>query len=303
MRLSLLNIPMAGVVLGEGGRGLTGRGVTVLTARRRAQLLGPSLNRRRGASVPAAARYNGSLLSPHSRGSPLTLRVRPVFSFGRSRPTGPQLFPEVTGTTLDGVPLTFPADFHAEWNLLVLTFRDELDPLSDKWVRMAERIAEGASGRLAAYELPVVARQFRPFRAIVDANLGALAEDDRERARTVPLYVARDRFRKELGLKDPDTVHVLLVARDGRIAWRGEGVLTPGKVAELEEIVGQTLSALAADSSPPQQEAGRAEGQGTSDVGAAPNFDARAQGPPSPIVRLPDAEPFGSEEPPPPAPH
>ena len=167
-----------------------------------------------------------------------------------------EFFPEVTGTALDGTEHTLPADFRAPWNLLVVTFRDDLDRLADKWVLVAEQIASNADGRLAAYELPLVGRGFRPFRSLVNASISSRVEADAaEKARTIPLYVGKG-FAKKLGLRDEDTVHVLLVSQRGHIAWRGEGVLTPDKVAELEEAVGESLSDRAPDEGPPRQTPG-----------------------------------------------
>jgi hypothetical protein len=163
-----------------------------------------------------------------------------------------EYFPEINGTALDGAAFALPADLGAPWNLLVVTFRDDLDRLADKWVLVAERMAAGSGGRLAAYELPVVGRGFKPFKSLVNASIGARAEADAaEKARTIPLYVDRKAFRKKLGLKDEDTVHVLLVSHRGRIAWRGEGLLTPQKVAALEAAVGESLSDRAPDEGPP----------------------------------------------------
>ena len=163
-----------------------------------------------------------------------------------------EYFPAVTGTSLDGTEYALPDDFRADWNLVVVTFRDDLDRLADKWVLVAEQIAAGSDGRLAAYEFPVVGRGFRPFKKLVNVSIGAKAEADAgEKERTVPLYVDKRGFRKALGLKDDDTVHVLLVSRRGRIAWRGEGVLTPEKVAGLERAVGESLSDRPPDQGPP----------------------------------------------------
>lgn len=163
-----------------------------------------------------------------------------------------EYFPAITGTALDGAEFVLPADFHAPWNLLVITFRDELDRLADKWVLAAEQMAAGSEGRLAAYELPVVGRGFKPFKSLVNARIGAKADAGAaEKARTIPIYVAKKGFRRELGLKGEDDVYVLLVSQRGRIAWRDEGLLTPEKVAALERAVGESLSARAPDEGPP----------------------------------------------------
>ena len=67
-------------------------------------------------------------------------------------------------------------------------------------------------------------------------------ESDLERDRTVPLFVDVKAFRKELKLKSND-VYALLVARDGRIAWRGEGDIDLDEVSALEAAVAELLEA------------------------------------------------------------
>jgi len=158
----------------------------------------------------------------------------------RARP--PSRFPDVRGRTLEGQAVTIPADLHAEWNLLVVSFHDDQDPLADLWILLAHRLAEGSDGRLAAYELPVVGRSPRLLRPIITDTLRAQAEDADERARTLPIHEDRKAFRKLLGLRNDDTVNAYLVARDGRIRWRGRGALTPDLVAGLERAVGETLA-------------------------------------------------------------
>ena len=161
-------------------------------------------------------------------------------------------FPPVIGTSLDDKEYALPADFKAPWNLLVITFHDDLDRLADQWVMIAEQMAGGSEGQLAAYELPLVAKGFKAFKSLVNASIEMKAEADAaEKARTIPLYLDRDKFRKELALKDRNTVHVLLVARNGRIAWREQGILTPDKIAALEEVVGASLSERGPEDGPP----------------------------------------------------
>ena len=178
----------------------------------------------------------------------------------RSRP--PTQFPEIRGTTLDGEPVSLPADLPAEWNLLVVAFHDVQDPLADLWVALARRLAASASGRLAALELPVVGRSPRMLRPIIRDTLRAQMDDDDERARTLPIHEDRKAFSRQLGLRNDDNVHVYLVARDGRIRWRGAGLLTPDLVAGLERAVGETLATRSAAAGPPAQSPGRAAGEG-----------------------------------------
>jgi hypothetical protein len=185
----------------------------------------------------------------------------------RSAPEPPAAFPEVSGATLDGEPLVVPRDLRAEWNLLVVSFRDDLDALADRWVLLARRLAEGSGGRLDVYELPVVGKGWRVFRPLVHEAMRAQAEDADERARTVPLHLDRARFQKQLGVRDDGTVHAFLVARDGRIAWRGEGLLTPEQVAALERAVGETISIRPPAPARPAPEPDREPGEGLPEAG------------------------------------
>lgn len=169
--------------------------------------------------------------------------------FGR-RKTDDARFPEVEGITLTGEALSLPSAFAAPWNLVVLTFRNEDDPLADQWIRLAERLA--ADRKLAAYECPLVEKGLNFARPLVSYGIQLQAEDEAERARTIPLFVDRDRFLKKLGVKKPDAVLVVLAAPDGRIGWRGADAMTFEQIADLEA----TLDRLTAEQAEGEQAPG-----------------------------------------------
>jgi hypothetical protein len=135
------------------------------------------------------------------------------------------------------VPATFPEDLKAEWNLLVVTFHESQDPLSDLWILLARRMAEESEGRLEAHEVRIAGRSPRVLRPVIEDTMRAQAEDADERERTFAVHVDRKEFRKQLGLRRDDGVYVFLVARDGRIRWRGQGALTPELVGGLERAL------------------------------------------------------------------
>ncbi len=178
----------------------------------------------------------------------------------RARP--PSHFPEIRGTTLEGTQVSIPRDLPAEWNLLVVSFHDAQDMLADLWVSLARRIAASSGDRLAALELPVLGRSPRLLRPIIRDTLDAQMDDADERARTMPIHADRKAFSRRLGLRNDDNVYVFLVARDGRIRWRGAGALTPDLVAGLERAVGETLTTGSATTGPPAPTPGRAPGEG-----------------------------------------
>jgi hypothetical protein len=155
----------------------------------------------------------------------------------RRRQRPPSVFPPVEGATLDGAPASFPEDLKADSNLLVVTFHDSQDPLSDLWILLARRMAAESEGRLEAYEVRIAGRSPRVLRPVIHDTLAAQAEDDDERERTLAVHVDRKDFRQQLGLRSDDGVYVFLVARDGRIRWRGQGALTPQLIGGLERAL------------------------------------------------------------------
>lgn len=156
-----------------------------------------------------------------------------------SRPA-PTHFPEVQGTRPDGTRVAIPADLPADATVLVVSFRDDLDVVSDQWARLVERIATGYGGRVAVWETPVLGRAARALDA-----LGSAMRDDEEpedQRRTVRLHTDAGDLRKALGLRSANTVTAFLVARDGRIAWSGEDAVDLSEIAALEAALDEMLS-------------------------------------------------------------
>ena len=151
-------------------------------------------------------------------------------------------FPLVSGRTLDGDDVRFPQDLPADATLVIVSFLDDLDPLSDQWARLGDRIGDRLDGRFAVVEAPVVGRAFKLLGDLGTIGIRGQVEDDDERSRTIPLYVDKKVFRKALALKTSD-VYAFLLARDGRIAWRGEGAIDMDEIADLEAAVGDVLAA------------------------------------------------------------
>ena len=156
--------------------------------------------------------------------------------FSRSAPTH---FPEVQGTRPDGTRVAIPADLPADATVLVVSFRDDLDAVSDQWARLAERIAAGYDGRVAVWETPVLGRAARALDAIGSAMRDEV--EPNEQHRTVRLHTDAGDLRKALGLRGANTVTAFLVGRDGQIAWSGEDAVDLTEIASLEAALDDML--------------------------------------------------------------
>ena len=187
-------------------------------------------------------------------------------------------FPLVTGRTLDGDDVRFPQDLPADATLLIVYFQDDLDPLADQWARLGERMAEPLDGRLAVVETPVVGRTFKLLGDLGTMGIRGQVDDEAEHARTVPLYVDTKVFRKTLAIKTGD-VYAFLLARDGRIAWRGEGAIDMDEIHDLEAAVADVLaSPIPPPTDHPDLDAEADDGQPEADEpkteGEAPEADS-----------------------------
>ena len=200
----------------------------------------------------------------------------------------PSHFPVVKGRRLDGTDVRFPDDLPADATLLIVSFRDELDPLSDQWARLGDRIAERHGGRFETVEVPVVNSKLKLLGGLATVGIRGQVETDAEHARTVPIYADIKAFRKTLQVSTSD-VYPILVARDGRIAWRGDGDIDMDEVAELEAAVDETLRQpvppftdhpdVDAPEAPEGDPEAAAEPNKAEDAGAEPLADAAGERP------------------------
>ncbi|MEM1054074.1 MAG: hypothetical protein AAGI52_01005 [Bacteroidota bacterium] len=155
----------------------------------------------------------------------------------------PEVFPEVRATDLDGQDLIFPPDLPAEITLIVVSFRDDLDPLADQWARLGHSIEEQYPERFAVIEAPVVSRGMKLFGDLATAGIRGQVDGAEEHARTLPLYVDKKAFRKSLCVTTEAEVYPFLVHREtGRILWGSSGAIDVAEAQKLEEAVARGLT-------------------------------------------------------------
>ncbi|MEM1116704.1 MAG: hypothetical protein AAF845_02155 [Bacteroidota bacterium] len=171
-----------------------------------------------------------------------------------SRADPPTHFPEVRGRRLDGTDLTLPGDLPADATLLVVSFRDDLDPLADQWARLGDRLAAAHGERFAVWEVPVVNKALKFLGELGTVGIRGQIGDERERERTVPIFAEPKAFRKALEIPSASGVYPVLVTRDGRIAWRGDGEIgieeVEGLEAAVQGLLGPPLPATSEDPGP-----------------------------------------------------
>ena len=134
-------------------------------------------------------------------------------------------FPPIEAENLEGRVYDLPGDFEGEYNVLVVAYQREQQGAVDTWFPHLETL-EKSDPRLHFYELPVISRMTGLFMGwVIDRGMRRGIPEQAKRERVITIYIDKDRFKASLGLpEDEDKIRVLLVDRDGRIHWRGEGV-------------------------------------------------------------------------------
>ena len=141
-------------------------------------------------------------------------------------------FPRVAGTNLEGRRFSLPADFEAEYNVVLVAFRREQQADVDSWLPFLREQKVAARG-FRVYELPTLNRSYRLMRGFIDGGMARGIPEKATREATITLYIDKTPFKKALALTAEDRISTLIVARDGRVLWRADGRFMPAAGAGL----------------------------------------------------------------------
>lgn len=147
-------------------------------------------------------------------------------------------FPRVEGTNLEGRRFSLPADFGAEFNLVIVAFRREQQADVDSWLPFLGEQNLGKRG-VRVYELPTLHRSYRLMRRFIDGGMARGIPDKSTRETTITLYIDKSPFKKALAISTEDRIVLMIVARDGRVLWRGDGRFAPATGAKLAGALDQ----------------------------------------------------------------
>lgn len=150
------------------------------------------------------------------------------------------VFPNVSGSNLNGDQCDFPHDFEKNLNVLIVAFRRNQVDLIETWLSTLSAL-EQEQPEVKFYELPVLSDSYGPLRWWIDGGMRAGIVDDAARRRTVTLYIDKGKFKKQLGIKNEETIYLFLVNREGVVLWKTEGTFSEEKLAELRIRVQDNL--------------------------------------------------------------
>lgn len=151
--------------------------------------------------------------------------------------TRPLVFPGVTAYRLDKTKTTLPDDFAGSLNLLVISFEREQENEADSWLPLVQQLGQ-ANPSFHGYLLPVFSRENMLYRWWLNSSLRSSSPNESLWHWTVPLYVNKSEFRRDLQIHNEMQVVVMLADKSGKVLWRGSGPYSDDKKAAIANLVG-----------------------------------------------------------------
>lgn len=148
-------------------------------------------------------------------------------------------FPTVTSKNLEGRPMTLPADFAGQRNVVFVAFKREQQDLIDTWLPFVKGVV-ARTPNTDFYEIPTIGPLIRLLQWTINRGMRGGIPDVEARKRTVTLYLDKAPFRRSLGITTEETIHVLVVDRVGHVLWRETGAFSEAKGAALADALART---------------------------------------------------------------
>lgn len=135
----------------------------------------------------------------------------------------------IAASDLNGREIVFPRDLPGQRTLALIAYERGQQGAVDSWV-------EGLDLRqsdIPWVELPVIEDRGALFRSFIDNGMRSGIVQPEARARVVTLYTDPEAFRRRLGLEGAQTIHAVVLSREGRVLARAAGPYSEEKARVL----------------------------------------------------------------------
>jgi hypothetical protein len=131
--------------------------------------------------------------------------------------------PVTKGQTFVGKDILLPADVRGRVTILVMGFSKGSKLQTGEWGQHVAVFAE--ANNMAHYQMPVLESVPRMMRGMVTRSIrNGTAPEMREHF--LPIFEKEDEWKKLVKFSGPEDAYVVVLDREGRVAWLGNGKWT-----------------------------------------------------------------------------
>jgi hypothetical protein len=142
----------------------------------------------------------------------------------------------VSGQNLEYENYNLPSTLKGELNLVIVPFQMWHQNLVNGWAGYLNDL-EISYPYFKYYEVPTLSKGYKLMSFMIDGGMRAGIPDKSVRERTITLYINKNQFKKELSIKNEDTIYLFLINKKGEILWNTEGSFSMDKFIELQDYI------------------------------------------------------------------
>lgn len=132
--------------------------------------------------------------------------------------------PQITATTIDNAPVTYPDDFTAELTLIVMPFDRDQQVTAADWLPEFQALAGQYPQQVAYASIAILPDMAPALRTLVQVGLSAAIRDPAVRSVVSVAYLEdQTGFINALNIPDNTTLRLFIISDDGVIVWQGAG--------------------------------------------------------------------------------
>jgi hypothetical protein len=149
-------------------------------------------------------------------------------------------FPEISGKSLNKLPITLPNDFKRKLNILILPCSKVNKLILERWASFMDTLISDISF-LDYYQINIFNKKLKVLRRYIEARARRNILN-RNLEKVIHIYQELTVLKKILDLKDHKSIYIFLINNKGDILWRTEGRYDLEKAQLLKQKIIEHMS-------------------------------------------------------------
>lgn len=168
----------------------------------------------------------------------ITLILAAAFAVPINGVAQENVFPTVKARTLNKDRFTVPEDFTAAYNILLVSFDQDMAESIDEWDAALTTLRE-TSHQIQVFSTPLIPNPGALVRGFINGGFRGMYKDEIVRDRTIILYVKEKEVFPDLNISDEDKAQPMIFVTDqqGRIIGRVSGLADEENLAVVKALV------------------------------------------------------------------